>query len=109
MNQVDDGTHKIWIGGLIVRQVAAAIDVGDIERTSSALNIKHIDFDNPSDVAVDIATAKNIGDGAAKQVEGDIASDVGWNRFVFTCSRIISNSFRAAINVFIRPILDITM
>ena len=76
--------HDVHLGALqggaaraVSRQVAAAVDVGHIEGAGGALGVEDVDGNLFGDVAVDIGAAEGVGDGAAHQVEGDVAGDVG--------------------------------
>ena len=63
------------------RCLTTTIHIVKIQRTASQ-GIDHVHRDDTSDIAVHIATAKGVGNGATKDIKGDVTSDVG--RFTFT-------------------------
>ena len=66
--------------GGIISHVAATIDVGEVECLGSTIGIlyvKHIDGNRTRNVAVVVTSAVCIGDYTTKQVEGDVAVDIG--------------------------------
>ena len=77
MHHIDGGRGGTGISGGIGRQVAGAVDVMDAE-VAGPFMVKHVDSDVARDVAVDVRTAEGIlVDGAAVEVEGDVAVNVG--------------------------------
>ena len=99
------------ISGDILCQVATAIDVGEIEGTST-LKVLHIDSDVAGDIALGIRAAEGILNGTAIDIEGDVASDGSVDRcHIARIARIIHlpHTLRAGENVGKRTTLDVEL
>ena len=105
MHQVDGGGDRLGVPlvveniGVVWCQVTGAVDVGDIEAAFLGLMVENVDGYTAGDIAVDIRATKGVDYGAAVEVEGDIAIDVGGDAASVFRVVVYQHTFRAAIDL----------